>query len=159
MILGGVNKYFLTLSSTELFDPVGNSSTPSTPMLQGRAHHKCLYYNREGEQVLVLGGTLYNGSLITQAETFHVNDSLFYSVGNMMSGRLSFEDGMLTDGHTVLIAGGSNGKQTLQTAEIFDFQGTIQLSRRSCQLFYQLLIRVWVPIHSLLPRNAKREFG
>jgi hypothetical protein len=98
-------------SSTEIYDPVGNTWSHAGEMLEARAGHTASRLT-DG-RVLVAGG----GS--ATLEIFDPASGTFASAGAMTTVRQQHAAAVLADGR-VLLAGGRNGEAALASLDIYD---------------------------------------
>jgi hypothetical protein len=135
LIAGGYNGTFL--SSAELYDPAAGTFSPVPSMSTARSRHTATLL--QDGTVLIAGGENEAGPLNT-AEIYDPASSSFHpTLGNMISTRVGHTatsyplpsvTTTITKGNTtttttttpydVLLAGGSDGTDTLTTAEIYD---------------------------------------
>ncbi len=129
LIAGGYNGTYL--SSAELYDPVTGTFSPTASMSTARSRHTATLL--DDGTVLIAGGLNASGTLDT-AEIYDPSQGSFFPVlGDMVSPRSSHTATLVkpltltttpptqqTSPRQVLIAGGNNGTDTVDTAEIYD---------------------------------------
>lgn len=120
LIAGGYNGSYL--SSAELYDPATGTFSPTSNMTVARSNHTCTLLS-DGT-VLITGGMNSSG-VLSSAEVYDpVSGSFFATTGTMVSARTSHTATLLSSTNNtpnkVLIAGGTNGADTLNTGELYD---------------------------------------
>ena len=107
----------IAIASSELFDPVSNTFTPTNDMNEPRNGHTASLL--PNGKVLLAGGWNQQGRTAT-AELYDPQTGIFESTGSLMAPRQGLTATLLKNGQ-VLIAGGDSARNTPQlTAELYD---------------------------------------
>lgn len=126
VLVTGGNDGFGEIAEAEIYDPVGNTWTPTDPLDLGPGadmniprfgHVAQLLPNGK---VLITGGFNQFGQAITEAEGFDVDFSSWQMQGVHQAARGNHTSVLLYDGR-VLLAGGNNGLNDLSTVEFLYF--------------------------------------
>jgi N-acetylneuraminic acid mutarotase/uncharacterized protein YjdB len=119
-IAGGDNPPTGSQNSGEIYDPTSNTFTAVTStMTVPRISHVMTVLN--GGKVLIAGGATDSGgssTALNTAELYDPTSQTFTAVGNMTSVREHQTASLLNDG-TVLEAGGTDGTNIFNTAELY----------------------------------------
>lgn len=113
LISGGVNGQ--PLNTAEIYDPITRQISVVV-MNESRANFPAI--KLASGEVLVLGGYGTNNSVV---EKFDPQTDTFSRVGNLSYGRF-VHIGVLLDNNKILIAGGYDGVDSLNEAELYDTQ-------------------------------------
>jgi len=120
LITGGDNPPTGSLNSAEIYDPPSNTFTAVTAtMTVPRISHVMTVL--DGGKVLIAGGATDSGgssTALNAAELYDPASQTFTAVGNMTSVREHQTVSLLNDG-TVLEAGGTDGTNIFNTAELY----------------------------------------
>ena len=117
LLTGGRNKVsgkFVYLSSTEIYDPAANTFTAAGAMSLARYQHSAVL---TAGKVLVSGGSDGTVELAT-SQIFDPATGLFTAAGSLGTARRIHTATLLADGR-ILAAGGQNGANRLQSAELY----------------------------------------
>ena len=108
------------LSSTELYDPVARTFSPTGSMTVPRAG-QTITMLRDG-RVLIVGGVRNAGfrSELASAEIYDPATGAFHATGSMTTPREGHTATTLRDGRVLIVGGSANGVQTVGSAEIYD---------------------------------------
>ncbi|HEX9001361.1 MAG TPA: zf-HC2 domain-containing protein [Blastocatellia bacterium] len=120
LVMGGVGPEFVSLASTEVFDPATNRFTASAPMLAQRASHAATRLNNG--QVLITGGfqDVRPRVTLSTAELFDPATGSFRQTGRMTAPRESHKATLLPDGKVLITGGHDRTGRHLASAEIYD---------------------------------------
>jgi len=118
LIVGGAQNSDNPVSSAEIFDPSTGTFHATGSMANPRADHTATLLSNN--KVLVTGGrrTLDAATALNTTEIYNPASGLFTNTGSMKSARTAQTATRLNDGK-VLITGGYNGTDTVNTAEIY----------------------------------------
>jgi len=120
LLTGGDNPPNGSLNNAEIYDPPTNTFTlVASPMTVARTSHVVTLLN--GGKVLVAGGATDSNTgsaALNAAELYDPTTQSFVAVGNMTSVREHQTASLLNDG-TVFEAGGTDGTNVFNTAEIY----------------------------------------
>jgi hypothetical protein len=125
LIAGGMERNGVFLDGTELFDPATGAFSPAGRMTHRRTGHTATLL--EDGKVLIAGGLegrrrtagRWIGDVAVMAELYDPVPGRFAPAGRMATVRTSHAAVRLADGR-VLLAGGSDGENSLASAEIYD---------------------------------------
>jgi hypothetical protein len=125
LIAGGGDATGTAQSSAELYDPATGKFINVAPMNSARKEHRAVLLGNG--VVLIVGGVDSAGHVLANAELFDPSTNRFTLTtaafpgtgGNMSSPRYGNSAAILNDGR-VLIAGGSDAGDILNTAELYD---------------------------------------
>ncbi len=120
LVTGGVGPEFVSLASTEVFDPATNRFTAFAPMLAQRASHAATRLNNG--QVLITGGfqDVRPRVTLSTAELFDPATGSFRQTGRMTAPRESHKATLLRDGKVLITGGHDRTGRHLASAEIYD---------------------------------------
>ena len=123
LIAGGVlqGDGSITLSSTELYDPVTNSfqSPRTVSMTTARQNHTATLL--PSGQVLIAGGTNSNGgNPLVSTELYDPSTDSFGSVVNMTMARKLMTGTLLNNGNVIIIGGFSSSTGTTNTSDLYE---------------------------------------
>ena len=120
LITGGDIPGIGSLNSAEIYDPSSNTFTAVTSLMtSARISHLMVLLN--GGKVLIDGGATDSGGSSTPlntAELYDPTSQTFTAAGNMTSVREHQTTSLLNDG-TALVAGGIDGTNIFNTAELY----------------------------------------
>ena len=120
LITGGDNPPTGSLNTAEIYDPPSNTfTTVAATMTVPRISHVMTLLN--GGKVLINGGAtdaLGSSTALITVELYDPASQTFAAAGNMASAREHQTASLLNDG-TVLVVGGTNGTNALNTADLY----------------------------------------
>jgi hypothetical protein len=128
LLVGGYDDVAGALDTAELYDPAASPEDPEAPsfsavtgtMTSARRRHTATRLGDGPEaRVLVAGGLDPAGAALDTAEVYDPTTRSFVPVAKMTSRRHGHTATRLGDG-SILVAGGSDGSQTLASAELYD---------------------------------------
>ena len=121
LITGGDNPPAGSLNSAEIFDPTANTFTAVTStMTVPRISHLATLLN--GGKVLITGGaTDSNGTstALNSAEVYDPTSQTFTATPNNMTSVREYQTASLLNDGTILVAGGTDGTNIFNTAELY----------------------------------------
>ncbi len=121
LITGGDNPPAGSLNSAEIYDPTANTFTAVTStMTVPRISHLATLLN--GGKVLITGGaTDSNGAstALNSAEVYDPTSQTFTATANTMTSAREYQTASLLSDGTVLVAGGTDGTNIFNTAELY----------------------------------------
>jgi hypothetical protein len=118
LVVGGVDDTGKARNTAELFDPVSQNFTATSPMVAAHANHTATLLN-DGTTVLLAGGLDAGGSASPVVEIFDpASGGSFIATGRLVTAREEHTATLLANGH-VLATGGSNGSSTLASVEVY----------------------------------------
>ena len=117
VFVAGGNDGINALNSSEYYTPSTGVWTSAGTMHTGRYGHTATV-DQYGA-VILAGGRTANGSVSSQLEVFRPANNQFTVLGQLSSARMNYTIVTVDSRHTV-IAGGSDGQNTLASIDVFD---------------------------------------
>lgn len=106
------------ITSTELYDPVAGTWSPTGNMLWTTTEHTATLL-ANGKVLVAAGSSGYLGNYYTNAELYDPNTGAWTATGSLAAKRYSHTATMLPSGK-VLVTGGTSGMYVLSSAELYD---------------------------------------
>lgn len=118
LIAGGTSVGNTAVASAELYDPVTNSWSSTSPMATARTGHTATHLGDFNGRVLVTGGQGTGSSYLTSVEIYDPSINTWSTVAPLGTSRAGHVAARIADGR-VLVAGGRNGTY-LTSAALYD---------------------------------------